>query len=49
MEHINIVRLSWMMAAEICGDPSIYCPKKEGWYLPLMDYGKKKRTHKLRY
>ena len=43
IEHIEITRLSWMMAADICGDPNIYCPEKEGWYLPMTDYGTRRK------
>lgn len=35
LDHKELVRASWLGAGSVCGDPRIYCPDDESWYIPL--------------
>lgn len=35
LDHKELVRKRWLGAGGVCGDPQIYCPNGEDWYIPL--------------
>lgn len=34
-DHMEMVRSAWIEADPACGDPSIYCPNGDDWFLEL--------------
>ena len=37
LDHKEMIRRKWLDAGGACGDPSVYCPNGENWYIPLSE------------